>query len=130
MTLHDLVNSTCLIGLSYFDTEAQLLKQSQLCGTVIECDSDDGIAIRLQPNSGSVSTHEPGQAAAIFRLPPVLEAWYKAPPGHYRNMEAGVDIDNPDYLVTWDIYQTTENTPEGEHQWWEWIPRTIPPQVG
>lgn len=125
MTLTDLLNKTCLIGLSYFDLDGELLKQSQLCGTVIGSDAEEGISVNLQGKAAPAGEKEP-----VFILPPTLSAWFTAPPGHYRNPESGVDIKNPDYLVTWDIYKTKKDTPEGEHEWWEWVPRTVAPQVG
>lgn len=125
MTLDDLINKTCLIGLSYFDLDGALLKQSQLCGTVTSADQEEGISIQLQGKK-TVETEK----APVFILPPTLSAWFTAPPGNYKNPESGIDIKDPDYLVTWDIYKTKKDTPEGEHEWWEWVPRTAPPQVG
>lgn len=125
MNLDNLINKTCLIGLSYFDLEGELLKQSQLCGTVISSDQEEGISVKLQGKTVPEGEKEP-----VFILPPTLSPWFTAPPGHYKNPESGVDIQNPDYLVTWDIYKTKKDTPEGEHEWWEWVPRTAPPQVG
>lgn len=125
MNLDDLINKTCLIGLSYFDLEGEPLKQSQLCGTVISSDQEEGISVKLQGKTLSEEEKEP-----VFILPPTLTPWFTAPAGHYKNPESGVDIENPDYLVTWDIYKTKKDTPEGEHEWWEWVPRTAPPQVG
>jgi hypothetical protein len=124
MNLPDLLNKTCVIGLSYFSKDDQLLKQSQLAGKVITTDSDNGISVELQGQKT-----EDGKPA-VFILPPTLTCWFNAPKGHYKSPETGVDIENPDYLVTWDIYQTTKDTPEGEHEWWEWVPRTVAPQVG
>ncbi|NIB40868.1 hypothetical protein HBA55_14800 [Pseudomaricurvus alkylphenolicus] len=125
MTLLDLINKTCLIGLSYFDLDGELLKQSQLCGTVIGADEEQGISVQLQGQPVAE-----GEKPPVFILPPNLSPWFIAPEGHYKNAESGVDIQNPDYLVTWDIYKTVKDTPEGEHEWWEWVPRTAPPQVG
>lgn len=125
MTLTDVLNKTCVIGLSYFSSNGELLKQSQLCGRVTSTDSDNGISVVLQ---GADATSN--AAPATFILPPNLNCWFSAPPGHYRNPETGVDMENPDYLVTWDVYQTRDDSAEGEHSWWEWVPRTEPPQVG
>ncbi len=126
MQLPDLLNKTCLIGLSYFNKDDELLKQSQLCGKVVQTDTENGISVELQGAENKAQDGKP----AIFILPPNLACWFNAPEGHYKNPESGVDIENPDYLVTWDIHQTTKDTPEGEHEWWEWVPRTAPPQVG
>lgn len=123
MELDSLIGKTCVIGLSYFDLDGSLLKQSQSCGTVTKTDAEMGITLRLQHT-------DPTAAAAEFILPPNLQAWYKAPAGHYRNAEFGVDMENPDFLVTWDIHRTQQERDEGQHEWWEWIPNTQAPQVG
>ena len=125
MTLTDLINKTCLIGLSYYDLSGELLKQSQLCGEIIKADEEQGISIKLQGQQAAEGESDP-----VFILPPTLSAWFIAPAGHFKNSEFNVDILNPDYLVTWDIYKTVKDTPEGEHEWWEWVPRTASPQVG
>ncbi|MES2091990.1 MAG: hypothetical protein V4532_18710 [Pseudomonadota bacterium] len=123
MQLTDLITKTCVIGLSYFDLQGELMKQTQYAGSVVKVDSEDGISVRLQHTDATVEQ-------ADFILPPNLDAWFKAPPGHYRHAPTGVDIENPDYVVTWDIHRTQDNTAEGQHEWWEWVPNVTPPQVG
>ncbi|NHN35881.1 hypothetical protein G8764_01065 [Pseudomaricurvus alcaniphilus] len=128
MTLTDIIDKTCLIGLSYFNLQEELVKQSQLAGVVVAANEEDGISVQLQ-SAGADSKGEDGKPA-IFILPPSLSCWFHAPKGHFRNPATQVDIRDPDYLVTWDIYQTQDNSQEGQHEWWEWVPRTAPPQVG
>lgn len=123
MQLTDILDHTCLIGLSYFERDGSLLKRSQLAGRVSKADAEEGITIKLQHS-------DPGAPAADFILPPNLDAWFKAPPGRYRNPASGVDIENPDYLVTWDIHRMQEQREDGRHEWWEWVPNLVPPQVG
>lgn len=123
MQLQDLLSKTCVIGLSYFDRQGELLKQAQLAGQVTAVDAENGISIKLQHSE--LTAEQP-----IFILPPNLTAWFKAPPGHYRHAATGVDIENPDFLTTWSIYRGKEETAEGQHEWWEWVPNTEPPQVG
>lgn len=122
MQLQDLLSKTCVIGLSYFDQQGELLKQTQYAGQITTVDNEKGISIRLQHS-------DPTAEQPIFILPPNLDAWFKAPPGHYRHAATGVDIENPDFLTTWSIYRTKEETAEGQHEWWEWVPNTEPPQV-
>jgi len=135
MKLDDLIDKTCLIGLTYFNTRGEMLKQLQLAGTVIAIDRENGITVRLHPTSradpipGDDAIASDGGKPANFILPASLNGWYRAPPGHYRDAERRLLIENPQYLVTWDIHQTKSDTPEGEHEWWEWLPRTVPPQV-
>lgn len=121
-TLEDALNATCLIGLSYFDVDGNLTKQNLLAGTVKSVDKENGITLALKEKSDGKS--------ADFILPANLSCWFKAPPGSYHTSQADVKIENPDYLVTWDIYQTQEKTEDGEQQWWEWVARTETPSVG
>jgi len=124
MLLIDLVGKTCVIGLSYFDVSGELLKQSQLCGRVTAVDHEAGISVTLLADSTS------GEKLPIFVLPPVLSPWYHAPAGQYRAPSSGGVLDNPDYLVTWDIHKTKKETSEGQHEWWDWVPREVQPSVG
>jgi len=64
----------------------------------------------------------------VFILPPTLNCWFVAPKGSYPVQ--GNKVENPDFLVTWDIHQTQKDSEEGQHEWWDWVPRTAPPQVG
>lgn len=132
MQLSDLLQKTCLIGLSYFDVDGELIKQSQLAGTVTAVDAEEGITIALKTLAEQPGSAGDGKAQKPpdFHLPAALTAWFVAPPGHYRNAQQQLDILNPDYLVTWDIHKTKKDTEEGQHEWWEWVPRTVPPQVG
>ncbi len=123
MLLQDLLHKTCVIGLSYFDVQGEMVQQTQYAGQVVKVDGELGISIRLRHADATV-------ASADFIIPPHLDAWFKAPPGEYRHAPSGVDMKNPDYLVTWNVYRTRENTAEGQHEWWEWIPNTAQPQVG
>ena len=123
MQIEDVLSKTCVIGLSYIGTDDEVLKQAQYAGTVTQVDREQGISVQLHHSDASV-------AKPVFILPPNLDAWFKAPPGHYRHPASGVDMENPDYLVTWSIYRTQEETADGQHEWWEWVPNTAPPQVG
>jgi hypothetical protein len=123
MQIQDLAGKTCIIGVSYFGLEGELLKQAQYAGQVVNVDVELGITVQLRHSDATVSQAE-------FILPPNLDAWFKAPPGHYKHPPSGVDMENPDYLVTWNVYRTQVNKPEGQHEWWEWVPNTEHPQVG
>jgi len=123
MLLEELLGKTCVIGVSYFDRDGEPLKQSQYAGTVVRTDAENGISVRLRHADASVEQPE-------FILPPNLTPWFKAPAGHYRHAPSGVDIENPDFLVTWNVFRTQDETPEGKHEWWEWVPNVEPPRVG
>jgi hypothetical protein len=86
-------------------------------------DREQGISVQLQHS-------DPAVAQPVFMLPPNLDAWFKAAPGHYRHAESGMEMLNPDFLVTWNIHRTQSNKAEGQHEWWEWLPNTTAPQVG
>ena len=129
MQLTELTDKTCLIGLTYFDTDGQVLKQSQLCGTVVKVDQEMGISIQLMAASLVEGDGEQQNKPPIFMLPADLSPWFNAPSGRYSDPESGASINDPDYLVTWDIHKTRDNAEEGQQQWWQWSPRTVPPQV-
>ena len=124
------ISKTCLIGLSYFDVDEKLLKQTMLAGTVLSVDSEIGITVSLLPTSGKEK-----EKTANFILPNNLSCWFIAPKGDFHTSQPGVKITNPNYLVTWDIYQTkpqqeSDDNADGEQQWWNWEPRTEPPKIG
>jgi hypothetical protein len=123
MQLEDLLDKTCVLGVAYFDRQGELMKQVQVAGSVLGVDLEQGITLQLRHA-------EAGVEQAQFIVPPNLAAWFKAPPGRYRHAETGVDIENPDYLVTWNVHRTQDTTTEGQHEWWEWVPNVEPPQVG
>lgn len=123
MTLNELLNKTCLIGLTYLNTQGEELKQAQYAGTVVAVDAEEGITIEL-------FALQEGQAIRPkFHLPPSLDAWFVAPKGHYKNAAFKIDIENPDYFVTWDVVKKKDDTAEGQQEWWEWHPRTAAPSV-
>ena len=134
LTLEQTINKTCLIGLSYFDTAHNLLKQTMLAGTVTAVDKEMGITVSLLSANDNNSATE---KTANFILPTNLSCWFIAPKGDFHTSQADVKVNNPDYLITWDIYQTKAQKPEqseqpveGEQQWWEWRPRIEQPQIG
>ena len=138
-TIEDTLHKTCLVGLSYFNVQGEQLKQNILAGRVVKVDSEMGITIELSSDNVESGAQ---QKAAHFILPTDLSCWFTAPKGDFHTSQKGVKIVNPDYLVTWDIYQTKEqesDTGDGEsskkasdseQQWWKWLPRTQPPNVG
>ena len=130
MTLEDLINKTCLIGVTYVDTNGDTLKSAQYAGTVIEVDAEEGIKVKLMAiESGDTSKDLSKKETPNFHLPPSLDAWFVAPKGHFKNTEHKIDIENPDYFVTWDVVKKKDDTEEGQQEWWEWHPRAVPPSV-
>lgn len=127
--IEDTLQKNCLVGLSYFNVQEQLLKQTILAGKVVSVDEEMGITIALFDKNMKVNSQ-----SANFILPNDLSCWFNAPKGEFHTTQADVKIINPDYLVTWDIYQTKadENSSkqDGEQQWWKWYPRTEKPEIG
>ena len=137
--LEDTIGSTCLIGLTYFNIDGEQLKQTLLAGKVTSVDAEMGITLSLMGQEKAKSSSD---KSADFILPANLSCWFNAPEGEFHTSQAQVKITNPDFLVTWDIHQTKpqkvksgseahkkEKNKDGEHQWWEWVPRTTDPSV-
>ena len=114
--LSELAGKSCVLGLSYFDPAGELLSQRTLAATVVSA-SDAGIVLR------------PLQNDRDFTLPPELSPWFIAPEGSYRDSD-NAQLDNPDFLVTWNVYRKKPEGQDGEHEWWDWVPCTVPPTVG
>lgn len=127
MTLDDILDRTCLIGLSYFDTQAQLMHQAQYAGVVVNVDAEKGISVRLLTDSDErpTATIASDSDSRIFVIPPHLSAWYKAPAGSYKDANGKVLVENPNYLVTWEVHKTQDKK-QGDHEWWEWVPSAAP----
>ena len=110
MKIEDVLNKTCLIGLSYINTNGDLLKQAQYAGTVITVDKEEGITVKLMaiPTEGKANSKK--SETPNFHIPASLDAWFIAPKGHYKNTEHHIDIVDPDDFVTWDVVK--KNVPE------------------
>ncbi|AQS36774.1 hypothetical protein Sps_01609 [Shewanella psychrophila] len=144
LTLETTIEKTCLIGLTYFNAEGEMLKQSLLAGKVSSSDEEKGIGIELFAKEGSES------GSKQFLIPTDLSCWFTAPKGRFHTSVEGVTVTDPNYLITWDIYQTRsyKQTSDKEEaaqqkpdkqidkqeaeqmQWWEWKPRIEQPKVG
>ncbi len=130
MNFEEIIGKTCLIGLSYYDTNGNLLKQTQHAGTVVNTDNEKGISIELtealENNAqNQIATDKEGR---VFVIPPLLSPWFNAPSGAFRDAKQNLLIENPDYLVTWEVHKTQDEK-QGDHEWWEWVPLTTPPIV-
>jgi len=145
-TLNDTLQKKCLIGLTYFDVNGVQLKQTLLAGTVTSVDEEMGIKLNLLTADSTTNAKKKSSKGkeAEFILPSNTSCWFTAPKGDFHTSVENVKITDPDYLITWDIYQTKaqktedgitdtnikENAKDGEQQWWQWRPRTEKPQVG
>ncbi|AWB68328.1 hypothetical protein C2869_18790 [Saccharobesus litoralis] len=114
-----MLEKTVLVGLTYFDFKQEFIQQRQISGTVVRVTPQDGITLRFPDGKTE------------FTLPSDLSCWFKAPEGRYFDQESNIEITNPDFLITWDVHQVQDKSkPDGQHEWWEWKPRTVPPAVG
>jgi len=131
-TLEDTLQKTCLIGLTYFDIDGNELKKQLLAGTVTAVDAEMGITLKLL-----TADKDNEKKDANFIIPATLSCWFKAPKGEFHTSHEQIKIVDPDFLVTWDIYQTKshgksqqdDKAQEGQQQWWKWYPRTEDPKV-
>jgi len=141
-TLEDTLQKSCLIGLTYFDIDGKELKKQLLAGRVVAVDAEMGITIKLLSegeatleSNNTDKSKQKGKAKkdANFIIPATLSCWFKAPKGEFHTSHEQVKIVDPDFLVTWDIYQTKsqqdDKSQEGQQQWWKWYPRTEDPRV-
>jgi hypothetical protein len=135
--LEDTLQKRCLIGLTYFDIDGNELKKQLLAGTVIAVDADMGITLELLSTNEQKTNHHANSKGANFIIPATLSCWFTAPKGEFHTSNEQIKIKDPDFLVTWDIYQTkshdksdnAKKSQEGEQQWWKWYPRTQDPKV-
>ncbi len=125
-SIEQTLGKTCLIGLSYFDLDENLIKQSILAGKVKAAGHEKGIEVVLL--TAELEVKKTPQAP-VFIIPADLSCWFVAPKGNFHTSDARISLSDPDYLVTWDIYQTKQGKQEGEQQWWKWFPRTTSPQL-
>ena len=115
--LEALLGKAALVALNYFDVGGAALQQRLLTGEVVRVTPSDGVTLRRQ-------------GGEELTLPSSMSSWFVAPAGQYRDGAGGL-VENPDYLVTWNVYRCQDDAkPEGEHQWWEWVANTQPPTVG
>ena len=80
---------TILLGVTYLDSNNQLLAQRQWFGTILTFNNSEGIRIQLR------------NSAWPCCLPPDPRGIHKAKPGTYTLKSTGEEVVDPDYLATW-----------------------------
>jgi len=92
----ELPGKTILLGLTFTDSEGDVIEQVQRHGIVQSANRAGGIATRLIA---------PGQPwdGELYVLPPDLDAVSEASPGAYRLRSTGETIVDPDLLASWEI---------------------------
>lgn len=79
-----------LIGINFVEKEGELIESYQTHGRVLEL-TDDGI-FKINKNDNS-----------LFQIPYDLESIEQAEKGEYREKTTGLIINDPDFIITWDI---------------------------
>lgn len=87
ITYDELVGKTILVGMSYCNSNEELIEQKQFYGTIVEASKTH---IRFEGADGNT-----------FALPPDLSAIKRARAGEYKLRSTGEVVVNPDFLTTW-----------------------------
>jgi hypothetical protein len=103
----ELVGKTILLGLTFADSEGNVLERVQRHGVIDSADPERGVAVRFVA---------PGQPwdGELYRLPPNLASFSEAAPGAYRLRSTGETIVDPDFISSWEIRSPApeDDTPE------------------
>ena len=95
----EIVGKYILVGITYLDSNGELESQQQLHGVVEKASETDGILIELRGvNDGEK-----------WNMPPSTRAITVARPGVYKLRNTNEEIENPDYLCTWEVHRTNED---------------------
>jgi len=89
----EIIDKSILIGISYIAPDGQLESQQQLHGIVERASESDGIVVAL---SGVYKGEKLG-------MPPDTSGITRADPGVYQLQSTGEEVENPDYLCTWEV---------------------------
>src|SRR5690242_1002639 len=103
----ELAGKTILLGLTFADSEGNVLERVQRHGVIDSADSERGVTVRFVA---------PGQPwdGELYRLPPNLPSFSEAAPGAYRLRSTGETIVEPDFISSWEIRSPApeDDTPE------------------
>jgi hypothetical protein len=103
----ELVGKLVLLGLTFTDSDGEVIEQAQRYGMVEAADADSGFAIRL------ISEGHPWDGE-LYRVPPDIRPFAEAKPGIYRLRSTGEEVVDPDFTATWEIQSPSDedDTPE------------------
>lgn len=93
MKSSELLHKTILVGITYLDSNEQLLRQEQFCG-IITSSNDSVVEIKLKNSD-------------VRRIPNDLIL--DAPRGTYECVANGEIVKNPDYLASWLVKTGTDH---------------------
>ncbi|MBL4608213.1 MAG: hypothetical protein JKY01_10365 [Pseudomonadales bacterium] len=100
ISLNDLINKTIYVHIQYFDTDrSTVLHENNFNGLVVAVDATEGITIKANDDGN-----------AITAIPPSLDACSRE----------GEEI----YHAHWSVFRTQAQRSDGEHEWWEWEPKS------
>lgn len=87
----ELLGSTLLVGLTYLDADGAFLLRKQAFGRIEIVCPEEGIGVRLADDED------------LLMIPPMLDAVDYAAPGIYHLKNAGVSIENPDFVASFNV---------------------------
>lgn len=94
-----LVGQYVLIGITYLDPDGNVVRKSQIHGTIVAASQSDGVGIELKGT----------RLGEMFYLPPDLRAFEPATPGDYSLKSTKEIVTDPDLLSTWTIKQPADS---------------------
>jgi hypothetical protein len=98
----NIIGKTILVGLSFTNSEDDIIERKQFHGKIVNADRHKGISILIDGEN------------EIFKLPPDLSSIEVASPGEYRLRSTGKVIINPDFISTW-IIKRPELSEQSDH---------------
>ena len=92
-----MIGKVVLAGMTYVDADGNALEHRQFAGKVLRVNAAEGVVL-----ASALDGRE------LF-LPPTLEHYTRAAPGHYTLRSKELTITNPDFLCTWDVHLARGN---------------------
>ena len=100
IALNDLIDEVVYVQVQYIDTDkSTVLHENKFSGRVLKVSPEEGITIQPEED-----------ASAVTVIPPSTEACWR---------------DENDLIhIDWLVYRLQEVRVDGEHEWWDWRPKT------
>jgi hypothetical protein len=95
----EILGSHILVGITYLDSNGEFESQQQFHGNILSASSEEGILLKL------AGEHEGEE----YNLPPDTSCIWKAEPGIYTLKANNEEVENPDYLCTWEVHRKNES---------------------
>ncbi len=95
ITFDELLGKVLLVGITYYTHDNEYIGQNQFYGTVTQANES---IIRFAQKDGTE-----------FTLPPDLSSLKRAQPGEYKLRSTGEVVVNPDFLATWNVYESEDS---------------------